>query len=41
MEQMVFAEATSVMPLLASDAYQRGLWKDRVKRRFSKLFDRA
>ena len=26
MEQMVFAEATSVMPLLASDAYHRGLW---------------
>jgi deoxyhypusine synthase len=41
MEQMVFAEATSVMPLLASDAYHRGLWKDRVKRRFSKLFDKA
>jgi deoxyhypusine synthase len=38
MEQMVFAEATSVMPLLASDAYHRGLWKDREKRRFSKLF---
>src|SRR5579875_3882549 len=41
LEQMVFAEATSVMPLLASDAYHRGLWKDREKRRFSKLFDRA
>ena len=25
-EQMVFAEAGSVMPLLASDAYLRGLW---------------
>jgi deoxyhypusine synthase len=39
MEQMVFAEATSVMPLLASDAYHRGLWKDRAQRRFAKLFD--
>jgi deoxyhypusine synthase len=41
MEQMVFAEATSVVPLLASDAYHRGLWKDREKRRFAKLFDQA
>jgi deoxyhypusine synthase len=41
MEQMVFAEATSVMPLLASDAYHRGLWKDREKRRFARLFDAA
>jgi len=37
-EQMVFAEAGSVMPLLASDAYHRGLWKDREKRRWAKLF---
>ena len=28
-EQMVFAEAGSVMPLLASDAYHRGAWKTR------------
>jgi len=39
LEQMVFAEATSVMPLLASDAYHRGYWKNREKRRFAKLFD--
>jgi deoxyhypusine synthase len=39
MEQMVFAEATSVLPLMASDAYHRGHWKNRDKRRFSKLFD--
>ena len=39
MEQMVFAEAGSVMPLLASDAYHRGLWKDREKRRFARMFD--
>src|SRR6201996_1893600 len=38
-EQMVFAEAGSVMPLLASDAYHRGHWKDRAKRSFAKMFD--
>jgi deoxyhypusine synthase len=37
-EQMVFAEAGSVVPLLASDAYHRGYWKDRSERRWSKLF---
>jgi deoxyhypusine synthase len=37
-EQMVFAEAGSVMPLLASDAYHRGLWKDRPKRAWGKIF---
>ena len=37
-EQMVFAEATSVLPLIASDAYHRQKWKDRSKRRFSKIF---
>jgi deoxyhypusine synthase len=39
MEQMVFAEATSVLPLLASDAYHRGHWKGRAERRFATLFD--
>ncbi|GLR48439.1 1,9-bis(guanidino)-5-aza-nonane synthase [Sphingomonas astaxanthinifaciens] len=39
LEQMVFAEATSVLPLLASDAYHRGHWKTRAKRAFAKLFD--
>tara|TARA_B100000609_G_scaffold51234_1_gene39920 strand:+ start:1314 stop:2339 length:1026 start_codon:yes stop_codon:yes gene_type:complete len=37
-EQMVFAEATSVMPLIASDAYHRGLWKSRQKKEFSQIF---
>ena len=37
-EQMVFAEATSVLPLLASDAYHRGHWKKRKERHFSNLF---
>jgi len=39
LEQMVYAEATSVLPLLASDAYHRGHWRNRDKRRFAKLFD--
>ena len=37
-EQMVFAEATSVLPLIASDAYHRENWKNRKKRNFSQLF---
>ena len=37
-EQMVFAEAGSVLPLLASDAYHRGAWKDRPGRRLADLF---
>ena len=37
-EQMVFAEATTVVPLIASDAYHRGAWKSREKRRWAKLF---
>jgi deoxyhypusine synthase len=37
-EQMVFAEAGSVIPLLTSDAYHRGHWKDRAERRWAKLF---
>ena len=39
LEQMVYAEATSVMPLLASDAYHRGHWRNREKRAFAKLFN--
>jgi len=39
-EQMVYAEAGSVLPLLASDAYHRGAWKKRSRRAFSKLFDK-
>jgi len=40
-EQMVFAEAGSVMPLLASDAYHREHWKTRTKRRWATLFGDA
>ena len=38
LEQMVFAEAGSVMPLLASDAYHRGHWKTRTAKAWAKLF---
>ena len=38
-EQMVFAEATSVIPLIASDAYHKGEWKKRDRRNFSKIFE--
>jgi len=38
-EQMVFAEATSVFPLIASDAYHRKKWEKREKRNFSKIFN--
>ena len=37
-EQMVFAEATTVVPLIASDAYHREHWKGREKPRWNKLF---
>ena len=38
-EQMVFAEATSVLPLIASDAYHRKKWEKREKRNFSNIFN--
>ncbi len=37
-EQMVYAEATSVLPLLASYAYHTGNWKHRKKWEFAKMF---
>lgn len=37
-EQMVFAEATTVAPLIVSDAYHRGAWRDRDRRRWGRLF---
>ena len=37
-EQMVFAEATSVLPLIASDAFHRAEWKNRNRKNFSKIF---
>ena len=37
-EQMVFAEATSVLPLIASDAYHKDEWNNRERKNFSKIF---
>lgn len=37
-EQMVYAEATSVLPLIASYAYHKGGWKGRKKHNFAKMF---
>src|SRR3546814_13033986 len=39
MEQMVYAEATSVLPLLASDAYHRGPGKTLAQRAFGTKLD--
>ena len=38
LEQMVFAEAGTVAPIIASDAFHRGHWKTRQKRRWADLF---
>lgn len=37
-EQMVYAEATTALPLLASYAYHKGSWKKRKKWRLSGIF---
>ncbi len=37
-EQMVYAEATSVLPLIASAAYHNGSWKNRKRSHFNKIF---
>jgi deoxyhypusine synthase len=37
-EQMVFAEATTVLPLICSAVYHQGDWKKRPRREYSKLF---
>lgn len=37
-EQMVYGEATVTMPLLVSDAYHRGGWKQRQPANFQSLF---
>lgn len=39
-EQMVYAEATSVVPLIVSYAYHRGDWKKREKRRWAKIYEK-
>jgi deoxyhypusine synthase len=37
-EQMVYAEATTALPLIASYAYHKGSWKTRKKREYAKTF---
>jgi len=37
-EQMVYAEATSVIPLLAAYAYEKGNWKKRKRRHYAKIY---
>lgn len=37
-EQMVYAEATTALPILASYAYHRGNWKKRKKWKLSQIF---
>ena len=39
-EQMVYAEATTVLPLIVSYVYHSGVWKKRKPREFSKIFDK-
>jgi len=38
-EQMVFAEAGSVLPLIASYVYHKGYWQARSKRNWAKIFE--
>ena len=38
-EQMVYAEATAVVPLIVSYAYHKRDWEKRKERRWSRLFD--
>jgi deoxyhypusine synthase len=40
-EQMVYAEATTVVPLLGSAVYHEGKWKGREKRNFANLFKKG
>lgn len=37
-EQMVYAEATLAIPLIAASAYRAGHWKKRTKRNYARMF---
>lgn len=39
-EQMVYAEATSVIPLIISFLFHKGTWKNRKKYEWAKIFDK-
>ncbi len=38
-EQMVYAEATTILPLIASYAYHSKIWMNRIKKEWSKFFN--
>jgi deoxyhypusine synthase len=38
-EQMVYAEATIALPLIAGYAYHKGSWRNRKAQAFTKLLD--
>jgi len=40
-EQMVYAEATVAMPLIAGYAYHKGSWKERKAREFQKIYSKV
>jgi deoxyhypusine synthase len=40
-EQMVYAEATAVLPLIISYAYHSGIWETRKPREWSKMFEKG
>ena len=40
-EQMVYAEATTVVPLIASYAWHAGAWRRRRRHAYSRLFEGA
>jgi deoxyhypusine synthase len=40
-EQMVWAEATIAMPLIAGYAYHKGAWKNRIEKRFNDVLENA
>jgi deoxyhypusine synthase len=39
-EQMVYAEATMALPILAAHAYRTGAWRARKAPGFSRIFER-
>jgi deoxyhypusine synthase len=39
-EKMVYAEATSVLPLIGSYVYHKGDWKNRKKQEWTKMLDK-
>jgi deoxyhypusine synthase len=40
-EQMVYAEATTVLPLIGSYLYHKGVWKNRTKKEWAKMLDQV